>query len=267
MWFYQALRNPRGFAFKESYAIILFLWFCAMGFASTKGVRFSLFLIIPLGIGLCAIITEACQFFKEKSLLISRAIILGISILGIFYAHTALSNAPKISPLINNDIYTTLVSIKEKTPENAIINTWWDFGDWIETIAKRKVVFDGQTQDVPQAYWMARILLSTDEKEALEILRMLDNGGNRAFELLAEHTKDPFSAMTILMQLLKTEPTQIPQALAKLLPGYQNKELIEILSKEPPCAYFMVDNSMPAKMLRISFSRQQRFHQSLPCPT
>jgi len=60
--------------------------------------------------------------------------------------------------------------IKENTPEDALIVSWWDYGYWITVNTGRKTVADGATLNETQIRALAR-LLTGDEGEANYILR------------------------------------------------------------------------------------------------
>jgi hypothetical protein len=143
--------------------------------------------------------------------------------------------------------------IKEKTPENTIINSWWDFGDWFKAVAKRRVIFDGQSQLTPQAYWMGKVILNNDEYEAARILRMLNNGGNRAFEVINEYVKDPLQSVLLLESILDFDPVKAKQTLLGFLPVTAADEVIRLLFSPPANACFVVDPSMVGKIVAISY--------------
>jgi asparagine N-glycosylation enzyme membrane subunit Stt3 len=82
-------------------------------------------------------------------------------------------------------------------------------------VAKRRVIFDGQTQHIPQAYWMAKVFLTDSEKKAIAILRMLDNGANQAFELINREISDPFQAVKLLEKALETDKKSAKELLRK----------------------------------------------------
>ncbi|MCX5666989.1 MAG: hypothetical protein NTY34_01565, partial [Candidatus Omnitrophica bacterium] len=149
--------------------------------------------------------------------------------------------------------YKMLNLMKEKTPPDAIVNSWWDFGDWFKVVADRRVIFDGQSQDTPQAYWMAKALLSNDEEESVAILRMLNNGGNRAFEIINQYVADQLKAVLLLERLLVSNPEKAQATLLDFLPPQAARQVWEILFVTPGNAGFVVDSSMMPKIGAISY--------------
>jgi len=77
----------------------------------------------------------------------------------------------------------------------------WDAGDWFKAVAKRRVLFDGQSQNSTRACWIGKVLLSSNEEEAVHILRMLNNDGVRPYLLINEQLKDSLQSALLLGRL------------------------------------------------------------------
>jgi dolichyl-diphosphooligosaccharide--protein glycosyltransferase len=249
------LRNRKYVGFKREAVIILAIWFVSMVFASTRGIRFVVFILIPLGISLGWLINEVYEYFRSKRQVFPVVLILAavIALSGIFI-NRGYRAAGSIYPLMDDIWYQLLNLIKEKTPDDAILNSWWDYGDWFKVVARRRVIFDGQSQDSPQAYWMAKALLSSNENESVAILRMLNNGGNRAFEVIDKHIKDPLKSAMLLESLLTEQPEKVEVALSEFLPLPARQEVMRLLFNNPKAkSCFIVDNTMVPKMGAISY--------------
>jgi dolichyl-phosphooligosaccharide-protein glycotransferase len=249
-----AILNKSYVGTKRSIVFILSLWTVAILFASTRGIRFVLFLPFSLGIFLGMFIDEIYRFFKAKRNYWAVALVLtGFLIINWQVITRANAAARSIYPLMDNTWYKVLNLIKEKTPEGTIVNSWWDFGDWFKAAARRPTIFDGQSQDTPQAYWMARAILSGNEDEAVGILRMLNNGGNKAFELIDGYLKDPLQSVLLLENILGSGPQRSQDVLKNFLPPVLIQEVMKLLYNTPGKACFVVDNSMIPKMAAISY--------------
>lgn len=252
--FSRTLRKREYADFQAQAITILMLWFIVMFFACFRGVRFVMFLLMPLGISLGWIINEAYSYFKNAQ---RKPLALAVMAIFIAFSAVAINNADKqarsIYPLMNDNWHKVLTVLKESTPREAILNSWWDFGDWFKTVSKRKVIFDGQSQNSPRAYWMARILLADNEEEVIRILRMLNNGGNQAFEILNKHINDPLKSFLLLEKAIFYQPKAAQEALLKFLPSSAVEETIKLLFDKPPKAYFIVDPTMQDKVRAISY--------------
>ncbi len=240
---------------KRELLFILVVWFITMFFFCSKGIRFAIFLLVPMGIFLGWGIEEVCQLLLKKKLkLVFSALILLVVYIMFKFGATADYVAKGALPLIDDSWYSALTTIKKHTPADSVINSWWDFGDWFRAVSERRVIFDGQTQNTPQAYWMARVLLTDSEKEAIGVLRMLNNGGNKAFEIIDKYVDNPFMSLFLLKRAIMLAPEKGELLFLKYLPAPAMKEVMEILYSTPKQkAYFIVDSSMIGKMTPISY--------------
>jgi dolichyl-phosphooligosaccharide-protein glycotransferase len=251
--FLRTLRSKKYLGSEEETIGLLFIWSVCMLYACSKGVRFTVFLLMPLGISLGWFLTEALRFYK-KNFLVTQAIRLLLIAFVLSSAYQAGQTAKGIFPDMNNTWNNALIKIKNNTPKNAILNTWWDYGDWIKTVAERKVIFDGQTQNIPQAYWMANVLITESEKEAIAILRMLNNGGNNAFEIIDRNLHNPLASLILLKKALLMDKEKARNVLSGCLSQADQEAVLGLIFGKPPSkAYFLVDYSMPKIMPSISF--------------
>jgi dolichyl-diphosphooligosaccharide--protein glycosyltransferase len=241
--------------FKRSAIMILVIWFWVMIFACTRGARFLVFLYFPLGIALGWAVEETYQYFKnKKNKLAQLAVVVAVTVgLNTFCIKKGNEVAKGIFPLMDDTWHNVLNLIKEKTPPETILNSWWDFGNWFKVVARRRVIFDGHSQGTPQAYWMAKALLSSDEDKSISILRMLNNGGNQAFETIDKQFKNPLFSVLLLESVLGLPPEESQGILLKFLPTETVQEVIALLYARPPQAGFIVDNAMLSKMPAISY--------------
>ncbi|MCX5696562.1 MAG: hypothetical protein NTU54_01080 [Candidatus Omnitrophica bacterium] len=252
--FLRTIKERKIAGFRRTFTIMLVFWFIGMFFACFSGRRFTAFLHLPMGCSLGIGVSQACAYFKKKGKNVIGYLILGaVLILGAQDFFNAYARAKTIFPLMNTDWYKVLTQIKEKTPVEGVINSWWDYGDWFKAVANRKVIFDGQSQNTPQAYWMADVLLSKNEEEAVKTLAMLNNGGNRAYEVINEGLKDPLRSALLLKKILGLKPEAARAALLSALPAPNAEKVMHLVFDKPPKAYFIVDNTMCDKLGSISY--------------
>jgi asparagine N-glycosylation enzyme membrane subunit Stt3 len=246
--------DKRYAGYRRNTVLILAIWTLSMLFAATRGIRFVLFLPFSLGISLGWVLNEIFAYFKKRKNLWAVSVVLcAILIFSGMIMKRAYAVSSSIYPLMNDTWYKVLTLIKDKTKEGTIVNSWWDFGDWFKAIAKRPAIFDGQSQDSPQAYWMAKALLSSNEEEAVGILRMLNNSGNKAFETIDSFIHDPLESALLLERLITLSPYDAQEALKKFIPAQLAQEVLGMLYSRPPPACFVVDDTMIPKMAAISY--------------
>ncbi|MFW9877998.1 MAG: hypothetical protein ACFFG0_33360, partial [Candidatus Thorarchaeota archaeon] len=126
-----------------------------------------------------------------------------------------------------------------------IITSWWDFGHWFKAIADRAVTFDGGSQNRPQAHWVGKLLLTNNEEESVAILRMLDCGGNDAYDLLLEETNDPLETKKIIDEVIMEDKDT---ARNTLLSYTENPDkILEKTHCNPPDSYLITSEDMVGK--------------------
>jgi dolichyl-diphosphooligosaccharide--protein glycosyltransferase len=251
----RALLDRRMLPFPRASTFLLALWLLTMLYATYRGVRFIMFLIVPLGVFLGWGLRDGLDYFFSRLPARARGVLVALVVaaLSVMMFNRGRQIASSMYPLMHDRWYQVLMLVKDKTPPDTTVNSWWDFGDWFKVVAERKVIFDGQTQNRPQAYWMARALLSGNERESIGILRMLNNGGNKAFDLIDSHIKDPLQSALLLETILPLDAGSAKAKLREFLPADAADRVILMLFDEPPNAEFLVDYSLVSKITAISY--------------
>lgn len=260
LWVYVKEKRSK----KSTPIILLVFWLFVMSFASLKGLRFALFLSVPTGIFLGAGLDEFSTLLVNRARDLKNTVlkytgylaVVLIFYLAIFpFVNLAFERAKTIFPMIDDKWYTHLNELRNSTSDEAILNSWWDYGDWFKEVGKRRVIFDGQSQKGPLAHWMARVLLTDNEEEAIHILRMINNSSDTLFGKIADVLKDDFASIALLNRLLKSSPENADEILENYaLPENLRDEIKQtIFLKEPAEAYFIVDKTMLYKISAISF--------------
>lgn len=251
------LRNKRYRGMKRESIFMLIIWFILIFAICYKGVRLVVFLVIPMGIFLGWGCGESLKYIVRLGLKKRRIFLAVWGVIIFFIVGSALSNAKRVAnglfPMIDDNWYMLLNNVKKNTPADSVINSWWDFGDWFKTVAGRKVIFDGQSQNTPQAYWMARALLADSEEESLAILKMLNSSGNKLFELINKEIKDPFKAVMYVEKAIGSGGESAEETLSSVLSPRTVREALNLLSVPATKAYFVVDHTMVSKMPPISY--------------
>ena len=146
----------------------------------------SLSLIILSSLGLSVLVKEILnntERKKFKNLIIKSSFLVGIIILLVIPLSFPSSNwvtASKTPPTILNGGSAYLVStndwlesmewIKNNTPKDAVIASWWDYGYWISTLGERATIADNSTLSTGVIENLAKMFLSSPE-EGWKILR------------------------------------------------------------------------------------------------
>jgi hypothetical protein len=85
------------------------------------------------------------------------------------------------------------------------------------------------------------------------ILRMLNNGGNKAFEVIDKYLNDPQKSVLLLESVISLSPGNAQKVLLDFLPYPVAAEVLRLLFTKPPDAYFIVDPTMQSKISAISY--------------
>ena len=244
-----------------SFVVILLLsWLSITLYFSLTANRFLLLFSLPLSIsagmfiGLFA--EKIARWVRRELHLGSRVTMVGtlliiILLLGIpfnSYVNTAWNTAQQERPTVDDAWWDALKSIEANSSDDAIITSWWDFGHQFKQIAGRSVTFDGATQATPQAYWVGRFFLEQNETKAHGILRMLNCGGNTAFEKLNTEVQNTVTAADTLDAILG-ENRQIAKNIL-LEANISENTISQVLEKThctPPDSFVITSEDMIGK--------------------
>ncbi|MBR5712411.1 MAG: hypothetical protein IKX54_02340 [Lachnospiraceae bacterium] len=102
----------------------------------------------------------------------------------------AFGNAYCAAPSACDMLYDMCTHIDRETPDNSVIASWWDFGYYYEYAAKRLVLGDGGNFNSEWNYWLGQALMSSDERLATGVFRMLAAGGLDAMHMLRDAYTD-----------------------------------------------------------------------------
>lgn len=240
--------------------VMMACWFIFMMAASLKGNRFTIYLSLPLALFLGVFAGEIIPVFISKirnGLVRFSGFFLFLLCVGLLVRTILLSGlakAEELYPTIHEGWYKALTYVEKNSPKDAILNSWWDNGSWFRYYGKRRVIFDGATQNPQHCFWMAKALTEKDEEKAVAILRMLNNNSSVTYFELQEYIPDPFRCEKVLEDLLNSGRKKGEQLLAEQkVPFIAASKILDHLYDQPAPAYFIVEDSMLAKMPSISF--------------
>jgi asparagine N-glycosylation enzyme membrane subunit Stt3 len=238
-------------------AILLTIWFVGMIFASTKGVRF-IFLLIPafsvaIGVAIGYIyqyLTEIIsKEFKIPGFITKVVLFILLCFLLIMPLRAGISSGENFVPSMTRGWWDSLTKIKNESAPNAILNSWWDFGHWFKYVADRPVTVDGAGQDYQLAHWMGTILVTNDEHQAINTLRMLDCGSRNTYITILNGTgNDVLRAVNLTKTIIMQDKEEARKTLEK---AGMDKQAIEATLGyafcNPPEDYFITSEDMVGK--------------------
>ncbi len=236
--------------------LFLTIWLTASMFATTKGMRFVLQVTPILAIAFGSFLGITWHYtsqwisntLKLHSLSTKIIVFLLLGLLLIQPIKDGYSQALNSAPSMNDGWYNAFTKIKNEAPKDAIITSWWDFGHWFKAIADRRVTFDGGSQVGWGAYWVGNSLITTNERSAVGIIRMLNCGQNSAFEELNKVFNDTPTQIDLLHEIiLQSKEDAILTLKTNGLRADQIASVIRFTHCDAPPDYFITSEDMVGK--------------------
>ncbi|MBF0505002.1 MAG: hypothetical protein HQL14_07865 [Candidatus Omnitrophica bacterium] len=234
--------------------LILTIFLTVTVLLSLHGERFVLFATIPLSV-LSAAAVDSIPYLEriKNGVWIRLSLAALLTTLILFNANRDIRTV--LTPIFNSTWEEALVKIKNSTPTDSIVNSWWAPGHFIKGIAHRSVPFDGASLDQSAvAYWMANIFLSQDEDHARGLLRMLNSSGNRPAEFLMQCGLKLSDATTLLHAIASESRDQATGTLKGILNDDQIHNLLLLTHQKHPHSYVLIYTELVDGNLMLAFS-------------
>lgn len=240
-------------------ALVAAAWFIAALYVTRGGSRFLLLMVVPYGL-ICAALVGCLHaelrarrstraFAAAGALLCATAIALPIYHAG----RTALANDLMD---VDDAWWATFEELRE-TPPDTIINTAWDYGHLAKYVAQRRVSNDGATIGTHVKQWFARVLVTSDERESIGVLRMLNCGsdalpsaeGNRgAFGLLRAAGLTDAEIHPLLLEVATVDRGAADALFAaRGLEATTRARLLDATHCTPPPSYLVISDDILRK--------------------
>ncbi|MBI3306655.1 MAG: hypothetical protein HYZ84_02455 [Candidatus Omnitrophica bacterium] len=151
-----------------------------------------------------------------------------------------------VRPIMNDTWYDSMIALKEKTPDNAVVNSWWAPGYFIIGVGERGATADGGAQHRMETYWLAKAFISDDEKISVGLFRMMSAGGVECMDFLQRAGFKPSQLAKIILDLV---PLSHSEAFAKAPAGFSSQQKHQLLAfthgnAPPPPQYVLLYNDM-----------------------
>ena len=201
------------------YTILFTIWLVPLGYFVTKGVRFIENFSVPMLLCAGILMGLFVPYFK-KAIEDTRYSALAVLFVIAVVAYSPVSAAytfsnTQIVPSADDSLYELLTWIKDNTPQNTVLTSWWDFGHFFTAVGDRPVTFDGGSQNTPRAYWVGRALTTDNENLSAGILKMLTSSGDQGISTLENYTKDTGKSVDILNKILPVDKQAAQTVLTK----------------------------------------------------
>ncbi len=169
----------------------------------------------------------------------------------------------QISPIMDLVWYQALTEIRDQTPENAIVHSWWPPGYFIISVARRRALVDGGTQERPQSYWIAKAFLSSDESQSAGILRMLSTSGNEAMDFLQGKSMSLSDASNLILDIVKRPRSQAFDVLPNQFTKQEKLKLLDLTHGENPApSYVLLYKDLIDQNLAVTLMSEWDFEKA-----
>ncbi|MBI5459597.1 STT3 domain-containing protein [Methanobacterium sp.] len=198
------------------YAILFSVWLLITAYAFTKGVRFVEAFSLPIALCAGIFVGFIANYLKtqiEKPLYqyVAMALVIVLVCYGPVSSANAVSNS--VVPGTDDAMVNTLTWVKNNTPSNAVMTSWWDFGHLFAVKADRGVTFDGGSQNNARAYWVGKALSTNNEALSAGILKMLASSGDNGYMAVENFTNNTGKTVEIMDKILVTDKTSAQNTL------------------------------------------------------
>ena len=243
--------------FDVRYGILLAVWLFATTYATYLGIRFALLLTpafaIAVGVGAGYLISIVWKAFSEETQTATRygpaaGVIAALLVLIFFMPSTvgtpsgesefglrglygqAHSMTRLDLPLVDDTWYELYTTVRNDTPDDTIITSWWDFGHHFKYYMDRQVTFDGASQNSPNAHWVGNLLITRSEKQSIGTLRMLACSNHFGFADIDETiVNDSFATLELVKTIITMNTSQADTWLSEH--GYDAEHVEYILER------------------------------------
>jgi hypothetical protein len=236
-------------------ALVVAVWLVAALYMSVGAQRWLLLAVAPVGLAYAGGVGRIAALVERRVrhraagwiALVALATPAGLS------AYDGFVRARASLPGMTDAWWDGLRAIERSAPPDAIVNAPWSYGYWIEYVARRGVNADGSSLQTHTPYWMGKALLTSDPKQALGLLRMLDCGSDAwgepearfgAFERLRAAGANDLAAHDLVLELAKLDRAGAERLLAgRGIPAAARDEILQATHCAPPAAYLLLDDT------------------------
>ncbi len=263
--------------FWPRFRYLFFVFFGAPVFLmALRTQRFSILFVLPLAIFVSFAVTRFVPWFNGVlgRFFLKRGggngltrVVSWLSI-SLFYAPLVLISAHVVAmgikPIMDDVWYAAMTELEAKTPQNAIIDSWWPPGYFISGVARRRVVADGGTQHFRTSYWMAKTFMTQDEREASGILRMLNTDMEDGPDLLEKWGMKASDIAPLILRIVRVDRSTAFSLLPAFLTESQKQTLLDKTHGKGnlPPSFLLVYNDLVDQNLALSVTANWDFEKA-----
>ena len=211
--------------------ILMLIWYAITLVLAFRGWRFIMLFAIPNAILAGAFAGRICALMDKGKMMDRRLYQLMLLLLMTFPTlYGSYRSFGDSLPTADPGTGKALAAIRDNTPDDTILISWWDYGYFFEDKAKRKTLFDGGSQSNVRGYLVAKALATKDELLSSNILRMLSASGDKCCTLMLKTFGENADTLILLDELLSADRATAAEILSsKNVDASSVKELLSLL--------------------------------------
>jgi hypothetical protein len=201
---------------------LLIIWFVVTLVLSFKGQRFIFLFAVPSAILAGNLAGTVCRVMEQRNLIFRSVcscllllLLLFPALYGGFGFYRSICDVSFEDVLPDGPVEESLLKIRERTPVDTKLVSWWDYGYFLEEKGKRGTLFDGGTQNGERTYLVARAFATEDGELSANIFRMLSGSGNQGCDLMLATFGETEETLSLMDELLSGSRTQAREKLLK----------------------------------------------------
>ncbi len=196
--------------------VLMVVWLLISAVLAVRSFRFIVLFALPVSILAGVFAGKLMDLMRSRKMMDWQVFTGIVAILLLFPAiYGTCKSLSDSMPIVNQGMAESVTYIRDNTPENAIIASWWDYGYFFEYKAKRRAIFDGGSQNGMRVFWVGRALSTNDEVLSANILRMVSGSGDKATEAMLEQFGNEYSTLDIMLEALSMDADSAKELLTE----------------------------------------------------
>jgi len=201
---------------------LLIIWYGITLALAFKANRFVMLFAVPAAIlagnlagTVCGLLDQRMLKFRAVYRGVILALLLGPALWGVYGTYTYYCSIPVEDYYSNKPVEESLLKIREDTPEDTVLVSWWDSGYFLEEKGRRRTLFDGGTQNGQRAFFISRAFFTENEELSANIFRMLSGSGDEGIDLMFSTFGETEETVFLMDELLSGSKTEAREKLLK----------------------------------------------------
>ena len=106
-----------------------------------------------------------------------------------------------VRPDVTDSMNNAMIALRETTPEETAVASWWDYGYFMQYAGRRRAIADGGSHGGQLNYFLANALLTDDPATMTGIFRMLETSSVAPVETLVSYGASQADASAYLLRI------------------------------------------------------------------